>query len=580
MRDYPLLRLLPYLKKYHARIFWGVVMVLGTNVFALVSPWILKETIDMFRHPFNRSMLLTYAALIIAAALAEGTFRYAMRRILIGVSRDVEYDLRNDLFAHLQLLPASFYQKHATGDIMSRATNDLSAVRTVLGPGIMYSINTIAISIMATVLLFKISISLTLLAFLPLIVVSCAVKKFGAIVHTKFERIQEQLSRISTQVQESLSGIRVVRAYNGEQAFIRQFDEANQEYFRRNLSLIRTSALLHPFNALFMGTSSVLLLWYGGRQVIQDRITLGEFVAFISYLAMLIWPTIALGWVVNIFQRGAASMGRINQLLDAPPEISDHSIRSPVSIHGRIEVRELNFSYNGIPVLHDISFSVSPGSRVAIVGRTGSGKTTLVQLLGRLYPVPDGAILIDGVDINKIPLKQLRKCIGFVPQDTFLFSESIRDNIAFGDIDGSAQRVQEAARVAGLEQDIETFPHRYDTLVGERGITLSGGQKQRTTIARALFVQPRILVLDDSLSSVDTYTEEKILTRLADAARGCTTLLVSHRISTVQNSDQILVLDQGRILERGTHQELLRRGGIYADMFEKQLLQEELDVDQ
>ncbi|HEY3128884.1 MAG TPA: ABC transporter ATP-binding protein [Acidobacteriota bacterium] len=577
MKDHALHRLLPYLKKYRQRILWGMLMVACTNVFALVSPWILKQAIDTLSRGFNRSTLLWYAGLIVGAALIEGVFRFAMRRILIGVSRDVEYDLRNDFFAHLELLSASFYQKHATGDIMSRATNDLSAVRMVLGPGIMYSVNTITISIMATALLFKISVPLTVLAIVPLALVSITVKKFGAIVHARFEKIQEQLSNISTQVQESLAGIRVVRAYNRERAFIRQFEEANQEYFRRNLSLIRVSGLFHPLNALFLGMSSVLLLWYGGRQVIQGDITLGEFVAFISYLAMLIWPTVALGWVVNIFQRGAASMGRINQLLDAVPEIQDRDV-NPVTIRGEIEVRHLNFSYNGAQVLHDISFRVPAGSRLAVVGRTGAGKSTLVQLLGRLYPVSDGSIFIDGVDINRIPLTNLRRSLGFVPQDAFLFSETIGGNIAFGDTGGSTERMQEAARVAGLEQDIESFPRQFETVVGERGITLSGGQKQRATIARALFVEPRILVLDDSLSSVDTYTEERILNRLAQAASGCTTVLVSHRISTVQSADQILVLDQGRIVERGTHQELLRNGGLYADLYEKQLLKEELGV--
>jgi len=578
VKTYPLLRLVPYLKKYRARIAWGVLMVALTNIFALVNPWILKQAIDMLSRQFNRTTLLRYALLIVGMSVVEGIFRFAMRRVLIGVSRDVEYDLRNDLFAHLQLLSPSFYKRNATGDIMSRATNDLSAVRMVLGPGIMYSINTVAISLMATVLLFKISISLSLLAFLPLALVSFTVKKFGAVVHSKFEKIQEQLSSISTQVQESLAGIRVVRAYHREQAFIAQFETANQEYFKRNLSLIRVSGFFHPLNAFLLGVSSVVLLWYGGRQVIQQQITLGEFVAFMAYLSMLIWPTIALGWVVNILQRGAASMGRINALLDAEPEIRDVDVREG-RIRGNIEVKNLSFRYNGDPVLHDISFAVPAGSRVAIVGRTGSGKTTLVQLLGRLYPVPDGKVYIDGLDINRIPLEDLRHAIGFVPQDAFLFSETIRENIAFADAPGDPSRVREAAAIAGLEQDIEDFPPKYETTVGERGITLSGGQKQRTTIARALYAAPRILVLDDSLSSVDTYTEERILNRLAAATRGCTTLIVSHRISTVRDADQILVLDEGRIVQRGTHSQLLSETGLYADLYEKQLLKEELGVE-
>jgi ATP-binding cassette subfamily B protein len=577
LKSYPLQRLIPYLKKYRARIVWGMLMVALTNVFALVNPWILKQAIDMLSRRFDRGTLLRYALLIVGMSLVEGIFRFAMRRILIGVSRDVEYDLRNDLFAHLLLLPPSFYKRNATGDIMSRATNDLSAVRMVLGPGIMYSINTLTISVMATALLFKISVSLSLLAFLPLALVSFTVKKFGAVVHSKFEKIQEQLSTISTHVHESLTGIRVVRAYHREQAFIEQFERSNNEYFNRNLSLIRISGFFHPLNGFLLGISSVMLLWYGGRQVILGQITLGEFVAFMAYLSMLIWPTIALGWVVNIVQRGAASMGRINALLDAEPEVRDVNAM-PVEIGGRIEFRNLNFSYNGAAVLRDISFEVPACSRVAIVGRTGSGKSTLVQLLGRLYPVPDGSIFIDGHDINRIALGNLRRAIGFVPQDAFLFSDTIQENIAFGGI-GDPARAREAASVAGLDQDIEGFPHQYETIVGERGITLSGGQKQRATIARALFTNPRILVLDDSLSSVDTYTEERILHRLADAARGCTTLIVSHRISTVQDADQILVLDEGRIVQRGTHSQLLDQSGLYADLYEKQLLKEELDVE-
>lgn len=575
----PLLSLLPYLKKYRQKIVIGIFMVLLTNLAAVVVPWILKDAINHLYLEINRDLLLYYAALIGGVSLVEGFFRYQMRRILIGVSRYIEYDLRNDLFAHLQRLPPRYYQQHSTGDIMSRATNDLSAVRMVLGPGIMYSVNTIFTTVLTITLLVTIEWRLTLLSLLPMVGVSYTVKHFGKHIHERFEKIQEQLAALTTLAQENVAGIRVVKAYNQEAAFIERFQATNQDYLRKSLSLVRVWGLFYPMLSLLLGLSAVGLLYLGGRQVIQGNITLGEFVAFMAYLAMLTWPTIALGWVINIFERGSASLGRINAILETQPEIRDENPLAVRALTGNIAVRNLTFSYHGSPVLRNIDFEIRAGQTIAIVGSTGSGKSTLVNLLCRLYPVARGTIAIDGIDINDIPLQVLRKNVGYVPQDTFLFSETVKENVAFGQPESGFDAVEAAARISNIWPEIQHFPKRFDTFVGERGITLSGGQKQRIAISRALLIDPRILILDDALSSVDTYTEEQILQRLAEELKDRTAILISHRVSTVKMADQILVLDQGRMVERGTHEELLQAGGYYADLYEKQLLKEELGVE-
>lgn len=577
-RKRQLFTLIPYLKKYQAKLIIGATMVLLTNIVAVVSPWILRNAIDRLYLEVSRDILLYYASLLIAASAVEGLFRFLMRRILIGVSRNIEYDLRNDLFSHLQSLSPSFYQRNPTGDIMSRATNDLSAVRMVLGPGIMYSINTLFTAVLTISILVTLNLQLAILTLLPLLAVSVCVKYFGNQIHQRFERIQEQFATLTTLAQENVSGIRVVKAYNQEEAFIGRFQEANQDYVDRSLSLVRVWGVFNPLLTFLLGLSSVGLLWYGGRQVIQGSMTVGDFVAFMAYLSMLTWPTIALGWVINIFERGSASMGRMNQIFQSRPEIRDESSSTLSTLEGHIQVNNLTFSYNGAPVLKNVSFEIPAGQTLAIVGRTGSGKSTLVNLLCRLYQVPEAGIFIDGSDINNIPLETLRTHIGYVPQETFLFSETVQQNIAFGRPEASLQSIQESAKISNIWPDIQEFPRKFETFVGERGITLSGGQKQRIAISRALLVNPRILILDDALSSVDTDTEEKILQGLAGEFTNRTVILISHRISTVKMADQILVLEKGEIVERGTHDELLKTEGHYATLYERQLLKEELGV--
>ena len=574
-----LLALIPYLKRYKKFLIIGATMVLLTNVVAVIFPWILRNAIDQLYQEISRDILLYYALLMIAASILEGIFRFLMRRILIGVSRKIEYDLRNDLFAHLQSLSPSFYQRNPTGDIMSRATNDLSAVRMVLGPGIMYSINTIFTAVLTIGILVSIEARLALLSLLPLLAVSVCVKHFGKEIHKRFEKIQEQLAGLTTLAQENVSGIRVIKAYNQEEAFTERFQQANEEYVDRSLSLVKVLGVFHPMLTFLLGLSSVALLWYGGRLVIEGSITVGDFVAFMAYVAMLTWPTIALGWVINIFERGSASMGRMNQIFQSQPEIRDEHPTPISQLKGNIEVNNLTFSYNGVPVLKNISFQLRSGETLAIVGRTGSGKSTFVNLLCRLYRVPKGSIFIDGVDINEIPLKTLRKSVGYVPQETFLFSETIQQNIAFGRPEATFKAIQENSKISNIWPDIQAFPGQFETFVGERGITLSGGQKQRIAISRALLVDPRILILDDALSSVDTDTEEKILYRLSGEISKRTVILISHRISTVKMADQILVLEKGAIIERGTHEDLLKAEGHYATLYERQLLKEELGVE-
>ena len=578
-RKRQLFTLIPYLKKYQAKIIIGATMVLLTNIVAVVSPWILGNAIDRLYLEVSRDILLYYASLLIAASAVEGLFRFLMRRTLIGVSRNIEYDLRNDLFSHLQSLSPSFYQRNPTGDIMSRATNDLSAVRMVLGPGIMYSINTLFTAVLTISILVTLNLQLAILTLLPLLAVSVCVKYFGNQIHQRFERIQEQFATLTTLAQENVSGIRVVKAYNQEEAFIGRFQEANQDYVDRSLSLVRVWGVFNPLLTFLLGLSSVGLLWYGGRQVIQGSMTVGDFVAFMAYLSMLTWPTIALGWVINIFERGSASMGRMNQIFQSRPEIRDESSSTLSTLEGHIQVNNLTFSYNGTPVLKNVSFEIPAGQTLAIVGRTGSGKSTLVNLLCRLYQVPEAGIFIDGSDINNIPLATLRTHIGYVPQETFLFSETVQQNIAFGRPEASLQSIQESAKISNIWPDIQEFPRKFETFVGERGITLSGGQKQRIAISRALLVNPRILILDDALSSVDTDTEEKILQGLAGEFTNRTVILISHRISTVKMADQILVLEKGEIVERGTHDELLKTEGHYATLYERQLLKKELGVE-
>ena len=580
-------RLLRYLTPYRRSFLLGFACIVITNVLTLASPWLVKRAIDDLQGSLTLDKVRLYAAALLALALAAGCFRFLLRRIIIGASRDFEYDLRNDFFAALQRLHLGYFQHTRTGDLMSRATSDLSAVRMMSGPAVMYASSTGLTFIVALALMVSIDPWLTLFALVPLPFVSIVVKYFGAAIHHRFEKLQEQLSDISAVTQESLAGVRVVRAYGQEAFEIERFRRANEEYIVRNRALIRLQGMYFPSMGLLMGIGALLVLWIGSRNVVSGRMTVGELVAFNTYLMMLGWPMIAFGWVTNLLQRGMASWKRMLDVLDARPLITDeHVPSSPITrIHGAIEFRHLTFQYGETEVLHDVSISIPAGTTTAIVGATGSGKSTLLSVLPRLHEAPPGTVFIDGVDVRHIPLATLRGAIGFVAQEPFLFSASIADNIAFGLPRATADRaerersrdaIEQAAATSRLDQDIESFPNGYDTLVGERGITLSGGQKQRTAIARALVMSPAILILDDALSSVDTHTEEEILRRLSVVMRQRTSIIVSHRVSTVRGADQIVVLEQGRVAQSGTHDSLVRRGGLYAELYRKQLLEDEL----
>ncbi len=598
--------LLPYLKRYRWGYTAGTLCVFLTNGIWILFPLVLGRAADDLHEGVTRHKLFIYAAVLLAIAVTKGIFQFLTRWIVIGISRDIEFDLRNDLFARLEILSYSYYQRHRTGDIMARATNDLNAVRALLGPAIMYSANTIVYTAGALAFMISLSPWLTLYTFLPLPAVSIVIQTFGRRIHDRFERIQAMFSDISARAQENFSGARLIRAYVQEEAEIRLFEAENQEYIRRSLRLVRLMGMLWPTLELMLGCAVVLVLWLGGREVIQglSHVTLvsnlgnaypgvstpaitttlslsgsmsvGQFVAFSTYMMQLTWPIIALGWVINLFQRGTASLIRINEIMQEPPEVQDASGAQDLDIAGEIEFRGLNFGYEGKQVLHDVNLRVPEGSSLAIVGPTGSGKTTLVSLIPRIYNAEPGMVLIDGRPIREYLVASLRRNIGFVPQETFLFSDRIRENIALGVDSATDQEIHHAADAANIAADIESFPDGYDTMVGERGITLSGGQKQRTAIARALIRNPKILILDDALSSVDTHTEDKILNHLRDVMRGRTTIFISHRVSTVRSADRIAVLHGGRIVEIGTHDELLALNGYYCDLYNKQLLEEEL----
>jgi ATP-binding cassette, subfamily B, multidrug efflux pump len=575
--------LFPYLRKYRGSYVVGTICVFINNGVWILFPLVLRRAVDGLQGGVTREKLLAYSLQLMGVAAIKGIFQFLTRWMVIGISREIEFDLRNDLFRHLESLSYSYYQRTRTGDIMARATNDLNAVRMLLGPAIMYSANTIVFTAGALAFMLSISPRLTFYAFLPLPLVSITVQYFGKQIHERFEKIQAMFSEISARAQENFSGARVIRAYVQEEPEIAAFETSNREYINRSLKLVRLMGMLWPTLETMLGLAIVLVLWLGGREVLYGRMSVGGFVAFNTYMVQLTWPVIALGWVINIFQRGTASMGRINEILVEQPEIQDGPETQAAGegacatqIRGEIEFRGLNFAYNGVPVLHDINLRIPEGSSLAIVGPTGSGKTTLVSLIPRIYDAAPGTVWIDGEPVREFSLEPLRRQIGFVPQETFLFSETVRENIAFGEEDATDEQIGSAAEAANIAQDIEGFPEKYRTLVGERGITLSGGQKQRTAIARAIIRNPRILILDDALSSVDTHTEDKILNHLREVMRGRTTIFISHRVSTVRNADQIAVLHAGRIVEQGTHDELLARNGYYSDLYNKQLLEEEL----
>ena len=594
--------LFPYLRRYWKSFALGGLALVIYNCSKAMIPLLVGSAVDDMRRNIHAAAVWQHALEILGIAIVSAICLYLTRQIIIGASREIEFDLRNDLFAHLEKQPPSFFQRHRTGDIMARSTNDLNAVRQLLGPAIMYSANTVVFTAAALPFMLRISPRLTMFAFLPLPFASVLVQYFGARIHTRFERIQAMFSDISAQAEENFSGARLIRAFAQEEAQIEAFEESNREYIRRSLLLARLMAMLWPTLELVLGISLMLTLLVGGREVVQHRISVGEFTSYNVYMVQLTWPMIAIGWVVNLVQRGAASVVRIDQLLKEEPAIADSPAvstagpdqnlslrpmrteveRAPVplaapTIRGEIEFRHLTFRYNtGPEILHDISLRIPAGTSLAIVGPTGSGKSTLVSLIPRLQDADAGSVLVDGRPIRDYPLAALRRAIGFVPQETFLFSTTIHDNIAFGEPGATSEQVLAAARTAHIGSEILEFPQGFETIVGERGVTLSGGQKQRSAIARALLREPRILILDDALASVDTYTEEQILSGLREAMQGRTTLLIAHRASTARNADRIAVLSEGRIAEIGTHDELLVRGGYYADLFEKQSLEEEI----
>ena len=594
--------LFAYMRRYRWGYVWGSLSVVATNAVYVLFPKVLERAIDelspgsarvqfprvveraidALSHGIPRERILVFAGMLVAIGLIKGVFLYAQRWILIGISREIEFDLRNDLFRHLEKQDSGFYQRYRTGDIMARLTNDLNAVRMLLGPAIMYSANTLMFTVGALFFLLHINPYLTLVAFAPAPVASILVQYLGRRIHDRFERIQASFSEISSQAQENYSGARVVRAFAREESQIGLFERLNRQYISRALRLVQLMGMLWPTLEFILGVSMIITLMAGGHLVIQHRITVGQFVAFNTYMILLIWPIIAVGWVVNIFQRGTASVTRIDELLRQEPAIDDSAadpaIAQDAVLQGEIEFRNLDFSYGDTPVLHNVSLHIPAGSSLAIVGPTGSGKTTIVNLISRLYEAPEGSLLIDGRPVREYPLAVLRHNIGMVPQETFLFSDTLRENLGFGAPQADVGELLEAAEAAHVRKEFEEFPQGFETMVGERGVTLSGGQKQRTAIARALLRRPAILILDDALASVDTYTEERILGGLRSYTAASTTLLISHRVSTVRHADQIAVLRHGRVVELGKHEELLELDGYYASLYQKQQLEEELTV--
>lgn len=576
-----LLTLKKYFLRYKWKIFFGIVFILLSNAGTVYVPIIIKDSINELHSSLNYETITNYALLIVVASLFSGIFRFMIRQTIIVVSREIEYDLRGDFWSHIQQLPLRYFQNNSTGNIMAHATNDINAVRMFIGPAVMYSIDTLIRLIIVVVIMFTISPMVTIYALLPLPLLSFLVYFVGKKIHERFTRIQEKFSELTTKAQENFSGIRVIKSYVREENEIESFKVLSKDYLHKNMHLVKLQALFQPILFLVTGLSVIVVMWSGGVRVIEKELLLGDITALIIYLGILTWPMIAFGWVINIIQQAEASMKRLNKIFHEPYEIEDSTLTdsSLTSVKGNIEFKNVTFRYNdNSPIILDtIDLSIPEGTTLAIMGHTGSGKTSFINLISRLYDVTDGEILIDGKPVKHFPLSVLRKNIGFVQQETFLFSDSIMNNLGYGLSEVNSEKIINAAKIAQFDKDVKDFPNQYETIIGERGITLSGGQKQRATLTRALAIDPKILILDDSFSAVDTNTEEEILSNLKSFMKGRTSIIISHRVSTVKDADKIVVLDKGKIAESGTHARLIELNGIYADIYYKQLLEKELE---
>ncbi len=576
-----LYKLKKYFARYKKKLFLGILFIVLSNIGTVYVPILLKDSIDALKNNISSELLLQYGLMIIGTALFAGIFRFMIRQTIIVVSREIEYDLRHDFWEHIQRLPLRYFQNTSTGNIMAHATNDINAVRMFLGPSVMYSIDTSVRLALVLSIMFSLNVSLSLYVLLPLPLLSILVYKVGKVIHDKFTIIQEKFSDLTTIVQENFSGIRVIKSYVREENEIQRYAENSKDYLKKKMNLVKTQALIMPLLILITGISIIIVIWIGGVKIINNELTLGEVTAFIVYLGILIWPMIAFGWVLNIIQQAEASMKRLNKIFSEPYEIddselTDHSIKE---IHGEVEFRNVSFTYaeNLPPILKNINLTIPLGSTLAIMGYTGSGKTSLINLVPRLYDCTEGEILIDGINVKAIPLNVVRKNIGLVQQESFLFSDKVINNLSYGLKDVDEDWIYKVSKIAQFDNDVKDFPAQYETIVGERGITFSGGQKQRASLARSLAINPKILILDDSFSAVDTHTEEEVLKYLKEFMHGKTSIIISHRISTVKDADKIIVIDKGKIAEEGKHEELIALGGIYADLHYKQLLERELE---